>query len=207
MNSIKLHYVLDPMCSWCWAFRSSWQALLEELPKQAQVEYIMGGLAADSDEPMPLQMQEYLQSVWQSIAAKTGTQFNFDFWKNNQPRRSTYPACRAVIAAGMQSPAMIPKTIAGIQKAYYLDAQNPSDSDTLLRVAGEIGLDQERFAHDLDSAKVKNELQNHLQTTRQLGVQGFPCVIVQHDQSAHYLVQGYCDKNTLLNRWQAMLQN
>jgi len=206
MSGIKLHYVLDPMCSWCWAFRPSWQALLEELPVQTQVEYIMGGLAPDSDEPMPEKMQEYLRSVWQSIAAKTGAQFNLDFWQNNQPRRSTYPACRAVIAAGFQSPQVIPNMIYGIQKAYYLDAKNPSDKETLLSVAGKIELDTERFAIDLESVEVESEFQRQLQLTHQFGVQGFPCVVVQQDQQASYLAQGYCDKETLLHLWRMMLQ-
>jgi len=206
MSGIKLHYVLDPMCSWCWAFRPSWQALLGELPEQTRVEYIMGGLAPDSDEPMPRQMQVYLQSVWQSIAAKSGAQFNLDFWRNNKPRRSTYPACRAVIAAGFQSHTMIPKMIYGIQKAYYIDARNPSDKDTLVQMAGEIDLDKDKFSNDFNSAQVENEFQNQLQTTQRFGVQGFPCVIVQRDRNVRHLVQGYCDKETLLQRWQIMMQ-
>ena len=36
----------------------------------------MGGLASDSDEPMPTEMQGYLQSAWQKVAATTGAKFN-----------------------------------------------------------------------------------------------------------------------------------
>ena len=35
-----------------------------------------------------------------------GVRFNFDFWTHCTPKRSTYPACRAVIAARAQDPTL-----------------------------------------------------------------------------------------------------
>ena len=63
------------------------------------IEYKVGGLAPDSDEPMPLDMQQFLQQTWHRIEQQLGTKFNHDFWHTAQPRRSTYPACRAVLVA------------------------------------------------------------------------------------------------------------
>ena len=54
-----------------------------------------------------------------------GTEFNYDFWTLNEPRRSTYLSCRAVIAAKKQHPDFEILMIERIQKAYYLNAQNP----------------------------------------------------------------------------------
>jgi putative protein-disulfide isomerase len=55
------------------------------------------------------------------------------------PRRSTYAACRAVIAARRQNPGYEEKMILAIQQAYYLEARNPADSHTLIELASEIG--------------------------------------------------------------------
>jgi protein-disulfide isomerase-like protein with CxxC motif len=57
-----------------------------------------------------------------------GTEFNFDFWTKCQPRRDTYKACRAVIAASQQNAEEA--MIEAIQKAYYLRAMNPSEHDS-----------------------------------------------------------------------------
>jgi len=48
-----LYYIHDPMCSWCWAFKSTWHKVLKELPSHINVYYLLGGLAPDSDLPMP----------------------------------------------------------------------------------------------------------------------------------------------------------
>ena len=92
-----LYYVADPMCSWCWGFTPTIAAL--QADDRCALRYVMGGLARDSDEPMPAAMRAYVQDAWREVAQRTGASFNWDFWSQCQPRRATYPACRAVLAA------------------------------------------------------------------------------------------------------------
>ena len=92
----KLIYVHDPMCSWCWGYAPTWQKLEAALVNKLPIEYRVGGLAADTDLPMSQDMQLQLQAIWQKISSQLGTEFNFDFWRDCQPRRSTYPSCRAL---------------------------------------------------------------------------------------------------------------
>ena len=100
-----LIYVHDPMCSWCWSFSPVWRAVKKGLDDNIEIQYLLGGLAPDSHEPMPKDMQQSIRSTWQRIQQEVpGTEFNFDFWEKCQPRRSTYPACRAIIACRKQQP-------------------------------------------------------------------------------------------------------
>jgi len=70
---------------------------------------------------MPESMQQGLQQTWKQIAEVIpGTEFNFAFWTDNAPRRSTWPSCRAVIAARRQSRDFERPMIKAIQRAYYL---------------------------------------------------------------------------------------
>ncbi len=195
-----LYYVLDPMCSWCWGFRPVFEGLLDNLPDQVEIQYIMGGLAPDSDQPMPEETCRYVQKQWQLVTEKTGAVFNWDFWSKCKPRRSTYPACRAVIAAGQQDEKNIPAMITAIQKAYYLQACNPSDLDTLIALAEEIDLDVEKFKHDLISPKTEQLLQTDFKTRRKLGVNSFPTVLIDTDTGLHVLAQGDDSLDNILTR-------
>lgn len=113
-----LYYVHDPMCSWCWGFRPALDALLAGLPPSVRVERLLGGLASDSDEPMSDSMREQLQQTWRRIQRRIpGTRFDFDFWARCSPRRSTWPACRAVIAARRQDPAFDQAMTYAVQRA------------------------------------------------------------------------------------------
>ena len=197
-----LFYVHDPMCSWCWGFAATLDSVLEALPDDINVVHLLGGLAPDSNEPMPESMQQGLQQTWKQIAdVIPGTEFNFAFWTDNTPRRSTWPSCRAVIAARRQSEDYERPMIKAIQRAYYLDAKNPSDSDTLLQCAKDIGCDGAVFSKDFESEDVSNEFLDELRQVQRYGVRGFPSLVLQKaDGSAFSVPVEYQHANRILER-------
>jgi putative protein-disulfide isomerase len=192
--NIRLFYIHDPMCSWCYAFVPSWIALQQALPAEIQVSYLLGGLAPDTIEPMPLATREMVQQAWRQIEKTVpGVRFNFDFWQENTPIRSTYPACRAVLAAKKQNVACEQKMIAAIQAAYYQKARNPSLSETLQKCAGEIGLDTEMFLQDLNSPEINNELLHEIQLVRSMKVYSFPSLRLMQDDKSFPITVDYHD--------------
>lgn len=190
-------YVMDPMCSWCWAFAPTMKHLQQQYP-DIPVDYWMGGLAPDSDAPMPQALQQTIQSTWQHINQHTGTPFNHDFWTNCQPRRSTYPACRAVLAAEQLREGSTSDMINAIQHAYYLDAKNPSDISTLSDIAENLGLDKDTFIQRIESESIETLLQQHLKLSRQIGANGFPSLYLATDNNTLVPISlGYSDWETV----------
>ena len=178
----KLIYVYDPMCSWCWGFRETWLKLQAAIGDKLAIEYKVGGLAPDSDEPMRKEMQQFLQQTWQRIEQQLGTPFNHEFWHTAQPRRSTYPACRAVLVARQQNKEQ--EMLYAIQKAYYLDAQNPSDISTLASLAEQLGLEKNAFLKEIESEKINSLLMDEINQARSLPIQGFPSLV--HENKGLY---------------------
>ncbi|WP_062568037.1 DsbA family protein [Pseudoalteromonas arabiensis] len=193
----KLIYVYDPMCSWCWGYRESWLKLREALGDKLAIEYKVGGLAPDYDEPMPKDMQQFLRQTWQRIEQQLGTKFNHDFWLNTQPRRSTYPACRAVLVARQYNKEL--EMLYAIQKAYYLNAQNPSDISTLANLAEQIGLAKKTFITEIQSEKINSLLMNEINEVRSLPIQGFPSLVIEDKGTYHAVPVNYQD-------WQSTYQ-
>ncbi len=177
-----LYYVHDPMCSWCWGFKPTWKKIEKSLQGDIEIRYVLGGLAPDSNEPMPAEMQNTIAGYWKKIQSHIpGTQFNFDFWDQCKPRRSTYPACRAVIAAKKQNPESEKAMILAIQNAYYLNARNPSDNSTLIDLAKQLKLDVKQFEQDLESTETSQQLEKDILFSRQIGAQGFPSMILENN--------------------------
>ncbi|MEO1925832.1 MAG: DsbA family protein [Gammaproteobacteria bacterium] len=196
-----LYYVHDPMCSWCWAFRPSLNALLAELPEQIDVIRLLGGLAVDSDEPMPDATKAYVQRNWQAIEQRVPeTKFNYDFWEYCQPRRSTYPACRAVIAARAQGKEFDKKMTLAIQQAYYLQARNPSDVSVLTELAIEVGLDKDKFNAGLLSAETDEILQKEINLSRQLGLNSFPGLLLDTGDKQIRIDPEYLNADIMLKK-------
>ncbi len=201
MDGTKLYYLHDPMCSWCWGFKPTWDIVTKQLNGKIKVVSLLGGLAPDSDEDMPLQTRDYIQSNWRRIEEKIpGTKFNYDFWTNCKPRRSTYPACRAVISARFQNPDCETLMISAIQKCYYLDSQNPSDEDVLVRLARELGLDAEKFLFDLRSEKVSKTLLTEISLAKSLEMQRMPSLSLQTGRELKAISIDYLDPNYIVKQ-------
>jgi len=208
--TLTIYYVVDPMCSWCWGFAPVWREFVSEIPESATVVDLMGGLAPDNEAPMDSATRQYVQDAWGAVKARTGAEFNFEFWGKCEPKRSTYPACRAVIAAGEQASGARSLMYDAIQRAYFLGARNPSDAEMLECVAGEIGLDQKQFTEDLASDYINRILQLELESVAKLGVSGFPTIVVKRalgGEPARYdlLTAGFSDIDVLRDRLRRLL--
>ncbi len=201
-----LVHVHDPMCSWCWAFRPTWMRIREALPPDVAVRRLLGGLAPDTDRPMPEEMRTGLQATWRRIQQVVpGTEFNFAFWTECAPRRATYPACRAVLAAGRQGEAWNEAMVHAIQRAYYLEARNPSDDATLVALAGELGLDTARFSRDLADPATHQALLEQIAEARALGADSFPTLLLLTPGGSHWIGHDYNDPTPVLHQLERLL--
>jgi len=192
---------MDPMCAWCYAFQPELEEFLEKNPS-LEIDYIMGGLAADNDTPMGENMKKAISSYWVEIEKKTKVTFNHDYWKLNTPYRSTYPACRAVITAETLKNKSSNEMAKAIQSAYYKEAKNPSLEETLISCASSIGLDEKFFLEVFKSEVTEQRFQEHLSITAQLQVSGFPALFYIDDMNqAHHLSQGFTNASNLENHF------
>lgn len=192
------------MCSWCWGFASTWGKIQAHLPSTITVEAVLGGMASDSSEPMPGDIQEHIKLNWRRIEQVIpGVKFNYNFWSKCQPRRSTYPACRAVIAAKLQDKQYEQKMITAIQNAYYLEAKNPSNDDVLIGLAKSLSLHVQQFSTDLNAKNTQNILEKNINFYHQLsvecGVSGFPSLVLKVRERSYAVPRDYVDWKTTIN--------
>lgn len=197
--TFTLYYIHDPMCSWCWGFDPVLNDLLACLPESIQVQRLLGGLAPDTDQPMPMEMRDYIQNTWKKIQHEVpGTKFNFEFWNDCAPRRSTYPACRAVIAARKWGDGFDQKMTHAIQRAYYIEARNPSENSTLVELAGEVGLNRSEFKTLLESDATHKKLISEIALSRQLNAMTFPSLVLKKEHNSSQIPIDYIDSRKML---------
>jgi len=200
-----LYYVLDPMCSWCYGLSPIWKKLLKKLPHDLEVVYVQGGLAPHSDEPMDPNMQMMLENTWRQIETKVGVGFNYDFWKNCKPRRSTYLACQAAIAARLQNKEY--EMINAIQEQYYLNAKNPSNRDILEEAAKNIDLDIKNFSKDLESEKVIDIFKNDLKLRDKLNIHSFPSLVLKYKNNKFPIQLDFKNEEVMLSQIEDLNKN
>lgn len=188
------------MCSWCWGFSRVLNELLENIPQEIEVHRLLGGLAPDSDVVMPDSMQQHVKGNWSRIEDKIpGVKFNFDFWSECIPRRSTYPACRAVIAARQQGQQYDVLMTKEIQKAYYQNALNPSDNTTLVKLAQNLNLSLNKFEEDLISDTTNEKLIEEISVARELFAESFPNLVLQVGEEHFSISLDYNNSQSMID--------
>ena len=182
-----------------------WLQLRDNLPADVRWQNVLGGLAPDSDQAMSDELQSAIKGHWKQIEATVGTAFNFDFWSQCHPRRDTYKACRAVIAAAQQQAEE--SMVEAIQKAYYLRAMNPSDPQTLADLAEEEGLDRAQFVKDMASVEIEAEFQRQLSVRDKLSVRSFPSLVLVSGSDLVHIRHNYQDYHSSILEIQRALLN
>ena len=166
-----------------------------------EVNYLLGGLAPDSNQPMPIKTREYVKGNWKRIQEMIpDIRFNYNFWTSCEPKRSTFPACRAVICAKQQHPDFENLMIYGIQKSYYLEAQNPSNDNVLINIAESLGLDIDKFKIDLKSSQVNNILLNEIKLAKSMDMNSMPSLVLQINGTLKVIDIDYLDANYIVKQ-------
>lgn len=66
---MRFLYVMDPMCAWCYAFQPELDVFLAQ-HVSAEVDWIMGGLAPDTCQPMDENLAQTISFYWRQIEKK-----------------------------------------------------------------------------------------------------------------------------------------
>ena len=188
---MKLIYVYDPMCSWCYGFRPTWQAIRAGLPEGISVETRLGGLAPDDDKPMNSLLRDKLAGTWKRIEKQCGVPFDHSYWNQEpNPPRTTYIAGRAVRAAEQMGVGEW-QMVNAIQDAYYTQARNVWKADVLAQIAAEMGVDAEAFTTLLGSDELHASHDDEVNATYQMGVQGYPSLVFDDGEQLGLLPLDY----------------
>jgi putative protein-disulfide isomerase len=95
---------------------------------------------------------------------------------------------------------------ARIQQAYYREARNPSENETLVELAAELGLDALQFTKDLNCAATKDTLMAEIKMAAYMQVDSMPGLVLKIDDSAWPLAIDYVDANSMLEAIEAIQQ-
>lgn len=201
----QLVYVGDPLCSWCWGFAPSLRKLMLAHPDGFEYRLVVGGLRTGAAAPrVDEHVRAYLRDAWMEVARRSGQPFNHGFLETADFVYDTEPACRAVVAARSLQPERVFEYHESLQDAFYRRGLDPTSIETFVTVARELGLSEEAFEALALSKEVARETREDFHTARELGVHGFPTVVVRTNGSNQVVARGWLPPEALkdqLSSW------
>ena len=137
-----------------------------ELGSELVLEPVMGGLARQFGEPLPL------VSEWLEAAAESGMPVDPRLWIEGGPA-SSYPACLAVKAAAEQGRAVERAYLRVLQRGFACERRKLDTADALVEAGrGVSGMNVERLRIDLQSNAITELFGADLDRAAEAGARG-----------------------------------
>ena len=204
-------YVADPMCSWCWGFSPTFERLLELHPVPLTI--MAGGLRpGPAAQDLDATMIGHLEHHWKQVAEASGQPFNYDLFGWTGWRYDTELPCKSLVAMrALDSEDASSKTTVAwlklLQSAFYFENIDITDSavypELLKRLAAEVDKasevvkDSDTFVKQLDDEGLKTATYQEFAEMRQMGVNGFPTLILDYDEKYYALATGFSALSTI----------
>jgi len=203
---MKLVYVGDPMCSWCYGFGRELSALIARVPDLG-LEIVVGGLRAGATDVLDEAGKRFRLPHWKRVEALSGLPFNREaFMAREGFVYDTEPVCRAVVAArriaGDRGQGLL-NVFRSLQHAFYVDGLDTTDGHVLAEVAvatlraNGIAVTVDQFYETWMNPETIEEARRDFARARALGVTSFPALLLERGDHVYAVSDGYASVDAL----------
>jgi len=203
-DKIKLIFVGDPMCSWCYGFGKEMESITASVP-EVDVQIVVGGLAAGATTVIDDAGKQFRLKHWARVEQLSGAEFNRDAWMARKDFvYDTEPVCRAVVTARIIAPDVdLLKVFKAFQHGFYVEGLDTTDGKVLSTI-GARALAAQRFESTAEafydvwaSAEAIDAARADFTLTQRLGVTGFPTLFVEHNGKIGMLTSGFAKADSI----------
>ena len=194
--SVSIDFISDVVCPWCALGATALEQAIENVAGEVSVELtykpfeLNPDMPAEGEKAVEHLMRKYGRTA-EDVAAGKAMQiergaaigFTFDLGKRTH-FYNTFDAHRLMVWALQEGRQVALKKI--LLRAYFTDGQNPSDRETLVRLATEAGLDAAAAREVLASGAFANEVRELEALYRQHGINSVPTMVL----NGRHLVSG-----------------
>lgn len=186
VNKMKIYYLFDPLCGWCYGASATLQKLNEIYP----LTLTPTGLFYQSGRKMDADFARYAWSNDQRIEKLTGQSFSQAYLENvlqGEGEFDSENSLLALTAVQQIAPEKELTTLAALQTARYVDGLDNADFSVIEQVLHKLNLSQAAPLLTEQSTKVAlaQRLQFGQDFAKHCGVQGVLQLIVEKDEQLH----------------------
>ncbi|VVN16654.1 hypothetical protein PS662_04133 [Pseudomonas fluorescens] len=194
--SVSIDFISDVVCPWCALGATALEQAIENVAGEVSVELtykpfeLNPNMPAEGEKAVEHLMRKYGRTAADVAAGKAmqiergeALGFTFDLEKRSH-FYNTFDAHRLLLWALQEGRQVELKKI--LLSAYFTDGQNPSDRETLVRLAAEAGLDAAAAQTVLASGAFAEEVRALEAFYQQRGINSVPAMVL----NGRHLVSG-----------------
>jgi len=180
MAAVRVTYVFDAYCGWCYGFGPAIRAFADANAETVDVKVLSGGLFRD-DRALPLRDYPYIPQANVRIAQMTGVSFGEGYQQTlaaGDVVMDSMDAAVGLAALRSLAPDRALEFASAMQQSWYRDGASLSEPATYRAIAAERGLDPDAVERALHDPATKVAATADIRSVAELGVDGYPTLLV-----------------------------
>lgn len=159
---MKIYYIMDPLCGWCYGFSDVIQTLYKKYEKNFEFEIIPAGMwINDSVQKMNNSLGNYIKTHNEKIEKITGKKFGAKFneliLNSNKIVLDSFVPSKAMVVFEKLDFSNRMLAMKKIQESFFINGQDLNNIDTYEKIARELKISKEKFNELFFSTDIKNE--------------------------------------------------
>jgi len=209
-TKLKIIYVYDPLCGWCYGFSPVMVEVYEKYKDRIDFEVVSGGMVT-GDRVGPIgEIAGYIKQAYKTVEDRTGIKFGeaflTDVLEEGSPIFSSTEPSIAMSVFKTYQPEKALLFAHALQKAIYKDGIHPTSLEDYRPYVEQFGINPEAFIQKIKEEKAVEATNQDFQRTADFGVNGFPTVFIEKEGEYYVLTRGYTDLEIMMKRVKAFLE-
>ncbi|MDR6198086.1 DsbA family protein [Siphonobacter sp. SORGH_AS_0500] len=207
---MKIIYVMDPICGWCYGNIDNTVRLFEDFKEQVEFEVLPGGMWSGANTRIQsTAMMNYFLKHDASITHHTGVLFGsayLDFIKNRHDvvLDSEIPS-KAIVTVSMIAPNQIMPFAVEVLKARFLHGKDYNLDSTYIEILAKLQINENQFLNFFKTNEFKQMTQDVFKKAASYA-RSYPTMLAEKDDQLYLLEQGYLPYEELKARVVSLLK-
>ncbi|MGR3807258.1 putative protein-disulfide isomerase [Pasteurella testudinis DSM 23072] len=179
MAAVKLTYLFDPLCGWCYGASPAVSEIAKH--KEIELQLLPTGLFSGGERSMNAEFSQYAWSNDQRIQTLTGQLFSDIYYQNVlQAFGTPFNSFAMVQALTAVQPEQRLTALSAMQQARYVAGRNVTDLAVLAEILRENGFGDaaEKLFSENNKQSAVEWIQTGQQLAAKLGIQGVPALLL-----------------------------
>lgn len=193
-KTIDLYYVTDPICSHCWALEPVLRKFVHQYGHYFNMHTLMGGLLEKwGDGPVDpangISGPSDVAGHWREVGEHSRMPIDGTVWYDN-PITSSFIPSRVYKVIQKNHPELANTFLRRAREELFAFNKNIAQDDVLVGIINQVGLDGEAIVNQSKLPEADTALHEDFQLVRQLGVRGFPTIVMMNEEQKGVRIVG-----------------
>ncbi|MBW8683904.1 DsbA family protein [Chitinophaga rhizophila] len=198
---MKLIYIYDALCGWCYGFTPVIEALQQHLGPDTEVEVLSGGMLRSANHRPASAMYNYIKEAHKQVETTSGVQFGQAFLEEYLRTDDIMDSEKPSIALTVFKEYLPQKALAfahDMQIALNYEGKSLNEDATYRTLIAKYQLPVDAFLEKMKDDAVKYDTIQEFNQVEQWGITGFPAAIFDDGKEYFLIAKGYTPLEILI---------